>query len=668
MAEVAALTHPAGQAQRHDLGGYRPDIDGLRGVAVLLVVLWHAGVPGVRGGYAGVDVFFVISGFVITGSLQRDAGGRGISILGFYARRLRRIAPAFLAMLAAVMAAGFVIQLPAELTRTAGVALGGLGLVANVVLWRQGGYWGGGADTEPLRHVWSLSIEEQFYLVYPALLALLLARAPKAASPVLAGLAALSLGLFLLLFRGSPEAAFELGPARAWELMIGCLCALQARNWRAPRLADEALMLAGAAMLGVAAFGGVVGKPPTIMLACLGAALIVLCGRTRPLARRPLARQPLAGQPLVSRALAAPPLLAVGLASYSLYLWHWPLLALARSLRPTGIGAAETALLLAATAVLGFASWRFVEQPLRRPWPDGRTRRRFFAICGALAAFSVGAAVLALAGDGWPQRLAPRVAAIAAFEDFNRTAAWRAQVHPWCFAQRASLADYDAARCFTAAPGRRNVLLWGDSHAAQLAGPLAAVAARLGAHLMQATMPTCAPAFGPGPAVRGCRRFDALTQARLKTQPADVVVITFSAVTPSNGVLDEVDALTRGGARVILVGPTPQYTVLVAPTLARTASAPDLSPWMMPQPFTVDAELRAAAAGRPGVRYVSAIDLFCPTRCALFTPSGAPLIWDRNHLTPDAAQLLTAQIAGPLAEALRAGPAPPPAATAAPRS
>jgi peptidoglycan/LPS O-acetylase OafA/YrhL len=639
VAEVDAQSKPAGQA-------YRPDIDGLRGLAVLLVVLWHANVPGVGGGYVGVDAFFVISGYVITGSLQRDAGAGGLSILGFYARRLRRIAPAFLVMLAIVLAVSFAIALPAELVRTASVALGALLLSANFVLWRESGYFGHGADTEPLRHVWSLSIEEQFYLVYPALLALLLARAPKAAGAALAALAALSLAAFLVLYRSSPEAAYELGPARAWELLAGCVCALQGGRWRLSGVGAEALALAGAGLIAAAALGQAHGAASTIVIASLGAVLLVLGGERRP---------------LVSRLLAAPPLRFVGLASYSLYLWHWPLLAFATSLRPTGIGWMEKALLLTATALLGFLSWRFVERPLRRPWQDGRARRRFLAICGALALCAAGASALALVGQGWPARFPPSVARLAAFEDYRGTSGWRRQFRPACFVERMSASGYDQRACLTAAPGRRNVLLWGDSHAAELAGPLSDAAARLGAHLMQATMANCVPAPHARAKRPGCDRFNDIVHARLKTQPADVVVISVSALSPARGLPEEVDALTASGAKVILVGPTPQYTTLVAPVLARAWPAtPDLSPWTLPQPFEADAQFAAQFAARRGMRYVSAIDLFCPSgRCALLTPSGAPLIWDHNHLTPEAAQALVRRLSAPLAEDLAApGPAP----------
>ena len=640
-------------SQPHDLA-YRPDIDGLRGVAVLLVIVWHAGVNRLSGGFGGVDVFFVISGFVITGTLQRDAASGGVSILRFYARRLRRIAPAFLVMLAVVLAAGFVVEFPEQLKHTAKVALAGLALVANIALWRQGGYWGGDAATEPLRHIWSLSIEEQFYLVYPALLVCLMKVAPRWTGAVLATIATVSFAAFAYFSRGWGDTAYELGPMRAWELILGCLIALGARRLRLGAVACEALALFGAIGLAAASFNLLRMNPLVIVIDGFAAAALIVAGQ------RPT---------LVTRALASAPIRFVGLASYSLYLWHWPVLAFADSLQPTGVGALETAALVAAGGVLGLLSWRFVEQPFRRPWRGPADRARFLAGFGALAGVSAALATAALAGDGWPARFPPPVAALGRYAIFADTGDWKRQYRYPCFTNHPRLAADALPACLAAAPDRPNVLLWGDSHAGALAAPLAALTERLGGHLMQATMPGCPPFPELREVTPGCGRFDALVVAWLARHRPDVIILSSSTDYPLTGVGPRLDGLTSAGARVILVGPTPRYTIHPPQVLARAWPAtPDLSPWVLPQSARIDRQLAALAATRPSVRYVSLMDVFCPAgRCQTYVAPGAPLVWDTNHLTPAAAQrAVSAGLAVPLAEALArrpAAPLPPPRAS-----
>jgi hypothetical protein len=357
----------------------------------------------------------------------------------------------------------------------------------------------------------------------------------------------------------------------------------------------------------------------------------------------------------------------IGLVSYSLYLWHWPLLAFAHSLQPTGFGGLETAALLAAAGVLAVLSWRFVEQPLRRPWADRRSRWRFVAICAPLAAASLAIGLVALVGQGLPKRFPAPVAALAAYEDFRYSPGWAAQFRVPCYSDLPGAADYAPGPCFTAAPGQPNVLLWGDSHSGELAGPLAGLTGSLGAHLMQASLPACPP-MPTRRQVSGCAQFDAMVRDRLRQQHADVIVLAFSGSASLKGLPPLLDALVAERSEVLVVGPTPEYNLFVPQTLARAwPRAPDLRPWLRPAPLRAELELKQLTAWRPHVRYASAVDLFCPAgRCRELAAPDAPVIWDQDHLSPAAArQLVSGAIAAPLADALRA--ARPPAA-AGPRT
>jgi len=337
--------------------GYRPDIDGLRGLAILAVILFHAGVRGCGGGFVGVDVFFVISGYLIATQILRDLDAGTFSLVQFWTRRARRIVPALALVVTVCLIVGWFLMFPGNYRDLGQSALAQSCFVSNVFFRIKAGYFTAAAETKPLLHTWSLSIEEQFYIVIPVLLWL---AAQWGRPGVVAILVACGLGSFVVGLRLStldPEAAFYLMPSRAWELAVGCLLAtLPARP--SPGGASplrEAVALAGLASVAAAA---VVASPAgpwpgaLALVPCLGAAAVIAANS--------------GGETRVGRLLSAPPLVAIGLVSYSLYLWHWPFLAFARyaSVGPLHPAAAVGAAALAVP--VAWASYRFIEQPCRR--------------------------------------------------------------------------------------------------------------------------------------------------------------------------------------------------------------------------------------------------------------------------------------------------------------
>ena len=351
---------------------YRRDIDGLRAIAVLAVVAYHAGLGGA--GYVGVDVFFVISGYLITSLLLQEHAATGtIDLLAFYARRVRRIVPAAVLVVLATLGATMALLSAGQVAETANSAGAALVFVANVYFQvNSGGYFDGPAERLPLLHLWSLSVEEQFYLAWPALL--LLTRSRKAF--VVLALASLALAEFWIA-RGS-DAAFYQTPARFWELAAGGIVAASPAR-ALPRWALPAGLVAtlAACVVALPHFPGLGALP-----AVLGASLLIAAVHGG-----------------ASNAfLASRPMVGIGLVSYSLYLWHWPLLALYRA--TTIEQALPVRLALCAVALLlAIATWRYVEQPFRRMrWPEART-------VGVGAALSL---VLALGACGyaWPCRTA----------------------------------------------------------------------------------------------------------------------------------------------------------------------------------------------------------------------------------------------------------------------
>jgi peptidoglycan/LPS O-acetylase OafA/YrhL len=427
---------------------YRREIDGLRAVAVLPVILFHAGVPAFGGGFVGVDVFFVISGYLITGILLNDLAQQRFSIATFYERRARRILPALFVVMAACLPFAWLWLPPEDLEYFARSLIGTALFGSNINFWLESGYFDAASELKPLLHTWSLAVEEQFYLLFPLLLLAARGLSRKATMLLLAGGATISLALAEWGARHHPAAAFFLLPTRAWELAIGCLLAFHA----AGRQVQPAGPLPGVAALGglaliggaIVAFDHATPFPGLHALApVLGTALVLFFARP----------DTLAGRLLGSRVLVG-----IGLVSYSAYLWHQPLFAFARH---QGMETGDTvmlAALVALTLLLAWLSWRYVEQPFRQRDRFNARAIALLALAGIAAFIAIGWAILA--HKGFEKRIALPAPVVASFnrparldECFDKTdIATRADWH-------CRLGDASAAPSF---------LVLGDSHAYSL--------------------------------------------------------------------------------------------------------------------------------------------------------------------------------------------------------
>ena len=436
---------------------YRPDIDGLRAVAITLVIAYHAAPRLLPGGFIGVDVFFVISGYLITGLVLAGLEQRSFTLAGFYRRRVRRIVPALLVLFAVCCALAWLTLLPGEFRWFGRSLLWCAPFLANVFFARVTGYFDPGADYNLLLHLWSLGVEEQFYLLWPILL--LLAVRSGATVRVLAAVLVTSLLISLWGAWHAPVAHFFLTGARAWELAAGALLAVRAR---APRAAGArgvapaarswcsrahrsglglALIAAGALLL--SAERGFPG--PWAALPVAGALLLIDAGPDAPVGRL---------------LLASAPLVLVGRLSYSLYLWHWPLLALARAFVGPELSAVQLALVIALACAAALASHQLIELPLRR---GAFGRAAVPLLLAALAAFTV---IGALVAQG---ALAGRLRGPA-------FSAWEAALTDWHIPGAAQEpAEFET----TLLPTRRaaSVLVIGDSHVQQYWPRIAALVA-----------------------------------------------------------------------------------------------------------------------------------------------------------------------------------------------
>jgi peptidoglycan/LPS O-acetylase OafA/YrhL len=478
---------------------FRADVDGLRGVAVLLVVAYHARVGLVPAGYVGVDVFLVISGFLITDILANQIDAGRFSMRAFLTRRLYRLMPAAVLMVAATLAAGFAILGPGDLVTLAGSSLAVLGLVANFFFWGRQGYFVDQVPEQPLLHTWSLGLEEQFYLLFPLVLLAVALLAPRRrlALFVLGGAGLLAFSAWLTGVH--PGGAFYLPVSRAWEFLLGGLVALVGRGGPLPAPLRELAAGAGVAGIIVAATCLTPQTPYPGIAACLpaGAAALAILGGA--------GRAAIAG-----RILALPPLVAVGTISYSLYLWHWPVLTLARDYAGRDLGFAETLAALAAIAVLSVASWKWVERPYRlRADPAARRSLLPFAV---LAAAIAGVAVTTIAASGFPGRLSPLARRFDAAGSGDATTGRECHHGPPELVSATGLCTLA-----TAGSAGARILLWGDSHANAIAPALAALGRARGALVVQASYSGCPPLLearvAHQPHTHYCREFNAMALA-----------------------------------------------------------------------------------------------------------------------------------------------------------
>ena len=330
---------------------YRPDIDGLRAFAVLSVVLYHAFPKAVHGGYVGVDVFFVISGFLISSILLKEMAEKRFSLPNFYGRRIRRIFPALAACLAAVLAYGFVCLLPSELMQVGKHLFFGAAFLSNIAIWSEAGYFDLAATLKPLLHLWSLGIEEQFYIVWPALLWIVFRI--EVGGRLLAVLFLVSFAINIWLSITSIVGDFFLPFSRFWELLAGAGLAYRNQIVLTPRMRSWISLGGSAALLISAALFTPEFRFPgwLALLPVAGAVAIILAGREAAVNRTILS----------TRAAVF-----VGLISYPLYLWHWPLISYAYIIR---LGKPPTPLMAAGLVVVSFllawATYRFIEYPVR---------------------------------------------------------------------------------------------------------------------------------------------------------------------------------------------------------------------------------------------------------------------------------------------------------------
>lgn len=659
---------------------YSPEIDGLRAIAVLSVVLFHAGVPGFSSGYLGVDIFFVISGFLITRLLVDEVHlSATIDFRGFYARRIRRLLPSMALMLVVTLIAAVLILFPGELPRLAKSATAVVLMVSNLHFMKYaGGYFAPAVDVMPLLHTWSLSVEEQFYLFWPLLVLLTFRGARRlglnprlSLLTVFAGLSLASLWFWQRHYLNEHSLAFYAMPSRVWQLGLGALLAValrregEALKTRFPGWASNLLVLL---LLGTLVFpaaneseGGILTFAATLLAGGLLAVLAI----------------PQGAATWATRWLGSAPMTAIGRVSYGWYLWHWPLLALTRSYY---LGEKllwrDMAAVLAALLIAGLSA-RYLENPIRfrRPGPFARTKSTLIA-GGTLLL------LLALCAEGvlhWG-----RNASRAVDQEVLGVASGNERCpEP---ADGRSLAPRDGCM-HGQAGGPVSLLAWGDSHAGHLRGLLGDVASDKGQRYVLRTFGACPPLLGVAPVKNGqiqsaCgehndqvrQEVEALAANGLRsvllagrwnaylglpeTNPAAINSYALVrdwrnaagerlkvGVAPLDhdgsleslriGLRQTLSELDRLGIRVLLVAPVPEPYFNAAHCVHRRSPEDCVfsrAKVEARRAATLTA-LKAASAGFANVRMVDPIDNFCDReRCYVYRDGGL-MYGDTDHMT-----------------------------------
>lgn len=619
---------------------YRREIDGLRALAVLPVMLFHAGFSLFGGGFVGVDVFFVISGFLITTILLTEIRSGTFSLLTFYERRARRILPPLFLVMALCLPIAWLWLVPSDMKDFAQSLVAVSFFSSNLLFWQEAGYFQTAAEFKPLLHTWSLAVEEQYYMLFPLLLLFLFRFCRQWIGVALIGLGLLSLASAQWGVRHAPDAAFFLLPARAWELLVGSLLAF----WVARRTVPLTVLLAQASSaLGLllliyaifvfdksTPFPGLQALVPT-----LGTALIILGATPRT---------------IVGRLLGSRLLVGIGLVSYSAYLWHQPLFAFVRHIKPEASQPEIFLALILTSLVLAYLSWRFVERPFR---DRQRVNRRMVAlVTGGFTLFFVAAGLAGHFTSGFDRQ---RVS------DEQRSVLATALPSPQREACHTGGEAYRTpAQACTFNDGPPRWAVFGDSHAVELAFAMAQELEPQARAIRQFTFSGCVPIYGqvddPSPCARWTREAVShiLNDAALK----DVVVsyrIHAALFGDQLGVFPAMPASVSGerrermwaayvqilrtfvdaGKRVTLVLQAPELPAAVESLVFRVGQdvrdVPGVSRvWWNARSTFVRDRLHELPQG---VTIVDPAALFCQGAQCLAVKAGTALYFDDDHMS-----------------------------------
>jgi peptidoglycan/LPS O-acetylase OafA/YrhL len=633
----------ASPRKQKNYNNYRSDIDGLRAIAVLSVVLFHINEKLIPGGFVGVDIFFVISGYLITLHILRDLDKGSFSIVEFYRRRVKRIAPAMLVVvLVTIVLAQFILR-PGDAEKVAESGLWSLFSMANVYFWlfQDTSYFAAASSEMPLLHLWSLGVEEQFYIVWPLiLLATYRIGHGKYFLSILGLLAVASFLLGEFYFSYDPSFVYYMLPTRAGELLVGALLAHFFIKKKEVSISEKAvsitalsgfLLVTGSLFLlsEDEIFPGLRAVPPTV-----GAAMLIFAGHF--------------GNSFPTRLLKLKPMVWIGLISYSAYLWHWPLLAFYRYGQPEVSLLAGTIILML-TILLAWLSYLYIEMPARHSKrPATQIFFRQFILPSAVLAIL---SVASMKADGYGMRWFSDdyKSSLIALRDETRPAYLYDYV---CQSQLITLADVSDPNCVIGVESNipAHTILWGDSNAAHYIGAIGAFAKESGFRFRNLQIGFCPPVdadastFVTARRVADCRNSREITlQAVTKYQVIMISANWSSYQSRSDRFFDvffeTVRSLVSQGKRVIVVGKAPIISTYDRLCREKALSFPLVScdvHNVLPGPSVVSANARLMkfALQTKHVEYYDFNKYLCPNgSCSAYDENGKLMYYDPSHLS-----------------------------------
>jgi peptidoglycan/LPS O-acetylase OafA/YrhL len=652
-------------AERHEPVKYRPDIDGLRAIAVLSVVAYHAFPDRVHGGFIGVDIFFVISGFLISSIILQGLSEDRFSFAEFYARRVLRIFPALIAVLVACLVVGWFTLVAYKYQQLGQEIEAGTTFLANILFWRQAGYFDTTAEAKPLLHLWSLGVEEQFYIVWPVTLYLCnrLRWWLVPAAIVLIGVISYRINLHMV--RIEPSDAFYLPHARFWELLLGAALAYSNLSPLQPLKStlDEASLaltrrwislsdLTSLAGAGLIAYGlhriesGDLFPGKLALFPTTGAFLLIATGPESLFNRYVLSNRVL---------------VFVGLTSYPLYLWHWPVLYFLRTIdfapsAPALAGAVVLSILLA------WLTYHFIELPLRRSKSRWGSLRLVAGVTAGMMAAVLALGVTTNFSSGVPQRNLGNIATVLQYQKYNY---WIDYRNDYCllFGKEQAFAP-SCVETDKIAAGDPVLAIWGDSHGAHLYRGIKDNPASSKFAIAQFTSSSCPPIFDfDKKGTPLCRTINDSVRLKLAEIKPKIIVLAHDWLqSVDQDAIDQfgptVDALRKLGVeRIILMGPVPHWAGPLPEQLSNyvdtyhvTTLPPRMKLGLLDDPFKLDVQM-AERASALEIEYISPTKILCNADgCLTMVPDSpdVPMAWDAAHFTREGSRYFVNQIADKL--------------------
>jgi len=630
---------------------YRPEIDGLRALAVIPVILLHAGFELFSGGFVGVDVFFVISGYLITTIIIEDIENKRFSIINFYERRARRILPALFFVILVCIPFAWIWMLPSQLKDFSQSLIAVSLFASNILFWRESGYFNAAAEEKPLLHTWSLAVEEQFYILFPIFLILAWRFGKNRVFWMIVVMASISLLLSEWGWRNKATANFYLAPTRAWELFAGSIAAFIVQKQGVQK--NNLLSLTGLAAIIVSIFfyDETTPFPSLYALApVLGVVLLVLYADKETLA---------------AKLLSAKGFVGIGLVSYSAYLWHQPLFAFARICSLGNPSLLLMSTLSVISILIAYFSWRYIEKPFRRKNAIKHSYVFLVSLVGGVFFISIG--YIGHSNDGFENRLSPKQSEFLAYFE-NEIPEWNYNMRLglidkyWLACDYYDLDAYRAsnptqvpkeikAECTKKSETRKIFFIWGDSHAQQFSyGVRNLLSDRLA--VRQIASSDCVPKLvSESSDIDYCQKSNFEAYKFIYENKPEFVLLAQAKNHDTHSYVSLIRELQEiGVSKILLMGPSPQWVRDLPELLVRDVeNIPiKLSLYRDEKTLKTNEELKKRFSQFDGVNFIDVIDLLCDNDgCLVYFGNDIKngiTTWDYGHLTPIASQYVANNI------------------------